>query len=269
MLRPSATFRAFALGGLFLASNCTAKHDPSAQPQASADRPVVPPHSSIDVLAREGLTIELELAALTVVDGVTLMTSEMRESVVSQAKVVQEQAVRAGRSIGAHILVLADRDMPSSALGDLLVVTTGVGVNDIALVVDNGHQRRSVPFNAPNTSIYGELPEVERARRLDIRFSVHRDGVEARVGHEGERRFPGPDLKAVAAFVAETKRAHPAEVVVTIHADADVTLQALVTVIDVVRGDGCELMGAFYGGPIPDACLFFVPILDIATQRDP
>ena len=51
--------------------------------------------------------------------------------------------------------------------------------------------------------------------------------------------------------------------------DGDVTLQALVSVIDVVRGDGCLLTGGFMGDPIPDVCLFFVSIVDVAPPRTP
>ncbi|MDC0676037.1 hypothetical protein [Nannocystis radixulma] len=205
-------------------------------------------------------------AALIVVDGVTRISPAFRDEIASQSE-AREQAARGGTMASGHILVLAGRDMPSSALGDVLVAGTRTGVTTYSLLVNDEPQRRSLPIYVPSMSFYGQSPEVERARRLDIVFTVHRDAIEARVAGEGEHRFPGHDFAAIAAFALQTKRAHPKEAIATLRVDGDVTLQALVSVLDAVRGEGCLLNDAFMGvGRIPDVCIFFSPIVEVATR---
>lgn len=256
--------RALVLGGLAAVFGCTAHERSADQPKAAVGGGIVPPRSSVDVLPLEGLTIEVPPTALIVVDGVTRISPAFRDELVSQSE-ARERTV--GNMAGGHILVLADRDMPSSALGDILFAATRTGVTSYSLLVNAEQQRRSLPIYVPSTSFFGQSLESERARRLDIVFTIHRDAIEARVAGEGEHRFPGHDFAAIAAFALQTKRAHPKEEIVTMRVDGDVTLQALVSVIDAVRGDGCLLHRAFMAVErIPGGCLLVAPIVEVATR---
>ena len=65
------------------------------------------------------------------------------------------------------------------------------------------------------------------------------------------------------------KKLYPREVVARFHVDGDVTVQALVSLIDLVRGEGCALLGPIIKGErVPDECLFWQPVVDLSPPLD-
>ena len=82
---------------------------------------------------------------------------------------------------------------------------------------------------------------------------------------------PGSDLKdfdrydyaALEAKAQEYKRLFPHETVVTISAENDIPLQAIIKTMDALRGGECKLMNAVSGNEeVPAECLFWSPIVE-------
>ena len=71
------------------------------------------------------------------------------------------------------------------------------------------------------------------------------------------------ELAELAEQVTKYKGFFPLETLATFRVDDDVSLQTLVSLIDLVRGgEACELSDAMTGAGIPEACSFWQASLD-------
>lgn len=175
----------------------------------------------------------------------------------------------------AHMRVLADRATPFATLGDALFTATKAGFTSFALTVQDDHQRRNQSFGVP-LAWFDYDRDIKISRPVEVLLRVRPDAVLASVAGGAEHTIPNRtacdpppagchDLAAITDFAARTKELLPNEVVVTLRVADELPLQAVVAVIDAVRGPGCRLSRAVKGEKVPDDCLFWQPILD----RDP
>lgn len=72
------------------------------------------------------------------------------------------------------------------------------------------------------------------------------------------------DLHGLESAVRRHHASYPDAFLVTVVVDPLVTMQQLVTTLDVVRGRSCDLAEAHMGGEIPDDCHLWQPILESA-----
>lgn len=70
------------------------------------------------------------------------------------------------------------------------------------------------------------------------------------------------DYAALEAKAKQYKAAYPNEVVVTISAEANIPMQALIFTMDALAGRTCKLAKALKGEKIPDDCYFWQPIVE-------
>ena len=179
------------------------------------------------------------------------------------------RAERAGTSMRARVSVLADRSTPMLTILDAAYTATGAGFTAFELLVHDGDELRGLPFK-----ITQDLPpqddEWSREKPLDLLYVVHADSVVESItnlstpGRSGGTTYSrsGADLARLSHRVKQLKALFPSEVVAHYHVDPDVTLQTLVSLLDLVRGEGCELIGPYRGEQMPDACMFWRTVLD-------
>jgi biopolymer transport protein ExbD len=235
------------------------------------------PRGTSDVPLSSGLELRLSPNSLTVGRTAVLPLAAGRPApgaFVDGISPALTDAITPRIGDAARVLVLADRRIPMSTLRDALFTADRAGAVELALLVDDGRELHGQPISPP--SEWQPLPpgtKVERA--LKVLFSVHIDAVELRIADGSPHAFPRPercapppagchDLAAIAARVAELKAFYPNEVVAIFRGDADLPLQALISVIDAVRGPQCRLAPALRGEKVPDDCLFWQAIIDVA-----
>jgi biopolymer transport protein ExbD len=254
---------------------CTdARRPPS--PDDAAGR-WTPPHGTIDVAPEPGEALLISPDALSVGAVAVLPLARRRlppAGVVRHVSPALRDALTglAGPAAG-RLHLMADRDTPFLTLIDAVFTATRSGFTDFDLVVHDGTTLRAQPFATPKHWRPPDDSVCAGARDLELRLVVRADGVDADAGGEQVARFPRPstcdaggvcqDLAGIAALAARLKRLAPNEVVVTLQVDGEVDVQTVVAVLDAVRGEGCRLAPALAGGAIPEACLFWQPILDL------
>lgn len=174
----------------------------------------------------------------------------------------------------AHATILADRATPFATLGDTLFTATKAGFTSFTLVVHAGDERRGQFFGVP-LAWFAYDRTIKITRPVEVLLRVRDDAVVTSIGGGSEHTIqnrstcaPPParchDLAAVTDFAARARQLLPHEVVVTLRVDGDVPLQAVVDLLDAVRGPDCRLSRAVVGGEkVPDTCLFWQPILDL------
>ncbi len=75
--------------------------------------------------------------------------------------------------------------------------------------------------------------------------------------------FERYDYAALEAKAKEYKRLFPHETVVTISAENDIPLQAIIHTMDALRGQDCSLMPSVSAGEeVPEECMFWSPIVE-------
>lgn len=194
------------------------------------------------------------------------------------------RAERAGTTMRARVSVLADRSTPMLTILDAAHTATGAGFTAFELLVHDGDELRGLPFK-----ITQDLPpqddEWGREKPLGLLYTVHADSVVGSIANQSTPgRGPGitytrsttcapnahdcHDLAALVKRVKSYKSMFPSEVVATYHVDPDVTLQGLVSLLDLVRGEGCALIGPYRGESMPDECMFWRTILDLNPPLD-
>jgi hypothetical protein len=175
----------------------------------------------------------------------------------------------------AHLVVAADEATPFSTLVDIAFTANQAGLPTLELVARHDDGLVGLPLTVPIEWL--EVPEGRHIDRdLSLVFIVHPDRVE--VGTSGwmsTKRFDAlascepslagcHDHEAIGAYATQIKSLFPHETVASFRVHGDVPVQTFVSLLDTVRGGAdCSLSNAMAGGPIPDACLFWQPILDL------
>lgn len=120
----------------------------------------------------------------------------------------------------------------------------------------------------------GDQPDdgVIHCRGVTLEVAITHDGFFTKIDGSSWSRVgtaaAGLDHGALAATATAWKREHPHETVAFVSAEADIPYGALVATLDTLRGRECRLAGALSGEEIPEACLFWQPIVrDRAPNR--
>lgn len=247
-----------------------------------------PPRSSFDAPIRGGTRILVTPTQLAVDRTAVLslhagcpapdafvrhVSPALREILERNAERGRVDARAEGREWEARATITADLATPFATLADTLFTATKAGFSEAELVVFGVRELRAMPVSPP-LSWFPRDPDRRRERPLELTFAVHRDSVEASVGRITDPTTvpnlpscePPPtgchDLEAITAIAKDMKTQYPHETVATFRVDDDVPLQALVSLIDAVRGEDCRLLMAIEGEEIPAECLFWRAILD-------
>ncbi|MCX4246359.1 hypothetical protein [Paraliomyxa miuraensis] len=258
-----------------------------------------PPRSSSDRILDTGTEIRITSDRLSV-EHVPLLTLHagrptpdafvdhvapaLRDTLVVHAERARRSARNEGVDPSARILLLADHATPVGTLFDTLLTAARAGLREAQLVVLFGRDEpRALPLTVPRARLSPELdPDHDLDSELDgteqpleLTFIVRRDGVEARAhGMSPPNVFPNRpscepppggchDLEAIASFAKQLKALFPHETVATFRTDDGVPLQALVSIIDAVRGgESCRLLPMMLGEEAPPECLFYQAVLD-------
>lgn len=69
------------------------------------------------------------------------------------------------------------------------------------------------------------------------------------------------DYAALEATAKQLEAEAPHETTVTLRSKNDIPMQVLIATMDALRGSECDLTGVEDGDPIPEACLFYQPIV--------
>jgi hypothetical protein len=179
-----------------------------------------------------------------------------------------------GASGDARLVVAVDEATPFSTLVDIAFTANQAGLATLELVARRGDGLVGLPLAVP--AAWLEVPEgMHIDRELSLVFAVHPDYVEVGTsGGTSPKRFDAlascapslagcHDHEAIGAYATYIKQLFPHETVAIVRVHGDVSVQAFVSLLDTVRGGaGCTLSDAMAGGPVPDACLFWQPILD-------
>lgn len=250
---------------------------------------ITPPRGTFDLPLRGEPTLRISPTAIFVRDEPVLaltngrpapgqfvdhVAPSLRDALAALATSEQALAATQKSAWHARLTLLADRSTPSSTLADILFTALKAGFADFDLVVQDGRLLRAQAIAHPFAWLDPD-PDIRYERALEVLFAVHRDSAEVSVARAPARAFPPSracdppvatchDLAAITAFAAELKQRYPNEVVATFRADGEVPLQAVVSLLDAVRGPSCRLSGAIERGEkIPDECLFWQAILDV------
>jgi biopolymer transport protein ExbD len=170
------------------------------------------------------------------------------------------------------LVLVADRATPFATIVHIAFIAAKLGFTTIDLVVHHENGLRRLPLSPPLAWL-DRPADLRHERVLELLFIVHRDNVETRVpGRTVSFAAPAScdpppagchDHQAITRFAAELKQQLPNETVATFRVDGDVSLQAVVSLADAVRGNGCWLAEAYAGGELPETCLFFQAIIDL------
>mgnify|MGYP001172519518 CR=1 FL=1 len=74
--------------------------------------------------------------------------------------------------------------------------------------------------------------------------------------------FERYDYAALEAKAKQYKAAYPTEVTVTLSAEANIPMQAIIMTMDALAGRTCKIGKALKGEKIPDDCYFWQPIVE-------
>jgi hypothetical protein len=171
-----------------------------------------------------------------------------------------------------HVTLVADRATPFDTFADVLFTATKAGFTEADLVVYDGRELHGLPLHLPAAWLPPRQVDIRAAATIGLTFAVHRDAVETRATDVEPQLFPNPaacepspsgchDLEAIAAFAEQLQQRFPYQAVATFRVDGDVSLQALVSLVDAVRGQACHLRDTqtIY---MPPECWFFLPVVD-------
>lgn len=245
---------------------------------------LTPPRSTAHLRERGGTELRIASAQLSVARQPVLtlasgrpepdafayhVSSALRAALETDADAARAKAERDGTEWEPRLLVVADRATPAGTLTDALFTATKAGFRDVDLLVRADRGLRSLPVVIPRAWLprSGEWGDA----RPHVAFVVHRNAVEIHVGNEPPRSFPAPaacepahgschDLPAIDTFVEQMIH-NPKDAMAVFRVDADVPMQALVSLMDTVRGDGCPAPDD-RGYSFPEQCRFHWVLLD-------
>ena len=261
-----------------------------------AAQDLAPPLGSIDLPPADGPELRISPTTLSV-DGAPVLTlvngrapaaafdhhvAPALQTIFTEiSRRAREQADRTGVPWSWNISILADRATPMITVVDSMYTASKVGIFSFELLVHDGDELRAQPISAP----YSWLPpsdEIREERPLKLQFEVHGDSVVASTdserdpsGHENlgtrynrtactSRSEDCRDMADLAEYLLKLKNLYPREVVARFHVAGDVTVQALVSLMDLARGEGCALLGpVIKGQKLPDECLFWQAVVDL------
>lgn len=238
---------------------------------------LVPPRGAIDLQPRSGGP-ELRVSPTMVsVDGAPVLSLEggraapgvfvghvsgsLRTALAASFARARAQAERAEVGMDSELAIVADRYTPFATLGDAMYTARKVGFETFSVVVHDGSELRGLPVGVPLE--WSPPDDVIRELRLKYVFVVTPEAVTARLEGREEARFTQPAGAAIAAHAKLHKALYPNLSVATLRVDGEVPLQAVVSLIDTLAGEGCRLLEAVRGGRIPDECLFWQAVLDL------
>lgn len=266
---------------------------------ALAGEDLTPPQSTSDAPQEGGVELRISPtmlyvegeAVLPLVRGRAMtdaftghVSAKLRGAFAEAGRRRHVRAGRAGTTMRARVSVLADRSTPMLTILDAAHTATGAGFTAFELLVHDGDELRGLPFKITQDSPPQD-DEWSREQPLGLLYTVHADSVVestgslstpgrspgvsySRSGTCAPNSFDCHDLATLGKRGRHYKSLFPSEVVATYHVDPDVTLQTLVALLDLVRGEGCELIGPYKGERMPDECLFWRTILDLHPPID-
>lgn len=184
-------------------------------------------------------------------------------ALTAEAWRMRVQAERAGRPWDDTLRLLVDRATPCSTVLDVAFTAVKAEFTAFQLVVHDGGELHGLTFSPPITW-FPATDELRGHDDLNLQFVVGTEDVEAIVGaaRDGGKRFPQPAGAAIADYVKRLKAVFPNEVVARYRVADEVPLQALVSLIDTVSGETCEIGRALRGEAVPADCLFWQVVLD-------
>jgi hypothetical protein len=198
----------------------------------------------------------------------------LQQALATRAEHEREYAEREATPGQARVNIMADRATPSRTIIATILTARETGHAYPELIVIDEGGLHAIPLYRPDVEPLPH-PHMRYERPLAFTFVVHRGFVEARAeGMTSPEVFPNRpscapppagchDLEAIATFATKFKALFPHESAVILRVDGDVPLQAVVALIDAVRGEGCHAWGSFERGEeVAPECLFFRPILD-------
>lgn len=254
-------------------------------------RAILVPRSTSDIPRGSGAEVEIRMDGVRIggveavelregrpVDGafVSRTSPPLSAALARQARVHAPPAEPDGlRDVPTPRLhVLADARAHQAALAGVLYTAAKSGFFDFELVVDGADGANAVPLAVPRSW----LPPLPDGTHVCVGASITIElGVDTARGFtEGAppieipaRADCGPadhgclDLAGLAAWTASIKAAYPHETAVSVRVDDEVTIQGLVSAIDVLRGRECRLRGALLGGEaVPEACRLWQVVVD-------
>lgn len=171
--------------------------------------------------------------------------------------------------------VVADRATPVGTIVDITYTASRMNVRLFELVVQGEHGLVALPLFVPFA--WTEPPEREELERaLELVVVVRGDDLEVLLPGASPTRLPAlagcepsiagcHDHAALEAHITQLKHAFPHETEATFRVAADVPVQALVSLVDTVRGGkACALASSVTEGEeIPPQCLFWQATLDL------
>ncbi|MCA9715313.1 MAG: biopolymer transporter ExbD [Myxococcales bacterium] len=98
-----------------------------------------------------------------------------------------------------------------------------------------------------------------RAREAGAK--VHDDGKPSVIPNRGGVGAEHLDYPALASQLRDLKAAYPSTFTITVTAEQDIEMDALVRTLDTVRGDGCSLRKMQQGEEPGEACMFWNTII--------
>jgi biopolymer transport protein ExbD len=250
------------------------------------------PFSSIDVPPRGGTAVRITATELFVDDTSVLTLDSGRPApgtfvqhvapALQQALAARAEHGRthAERELGmpwpARVELVADRATPFGTIVDVVFTATAAGFDETELVVRSdevvtlAEGLRAIPLPRPGAELVPH-PHLRPEHPWRFILFVHRDFVEAAA--DKSRRIPNlpgcepssslcVDRETIAGMSKQLKMLYPRETEVTLRVDADVPLEAVVAIVDAVRGEGCHLRPSLEGGEVEPECEFFRPIID-------
>lgn len=256
---------------------------------------VTPPRSTSDVAPRDVTELRISPTAIAL-DGVDLVPlaggrpapgvvvrhiyPALQSALADLARRGNAEAERTGRPWPALLSLVVDRATPFSTLGDALYTATRAGIGDYELLVHDGDELRAQHIATPLAWLPPD-DAIRCGKDLDLTYFVRPDAISVASGRPPATPalIPPPadcdpaltgchDLAAIQADARKYKALFPMEVVATFRVADDVPLQALVALIDAVRGEGCRLTPPLRGEKVPDECLFWQVVVDTDPPLD-
>jgi biopolymer transport protein ExbD len=136
----------------------------------------------------------------------------------------------------------------------------------------------AVTVSSPHSAVAASRdkpPEKPPEERLDLKVFISEEGFRISTANQAAAvpdiplakpgapmdDFERYDYVALEAKAKEIKQRFKHETIVTLSAENHVSMQVLTSAMDAVRGSDCKLSSLEADAPMPEACLFFQPIV--------
>lgn len=264
--------------------------------EALAARGVTLPQGTIDLLPQGGPGVWISATAVSVDDVAALpltrgwpsvglladhISPELREALTDLHRRGRAHAERHGIAWDARAQVLADRATPMATFIDTLYTATRAGFRSFELVVHDGEQLRGLPLAVPDAWFSPVAEKRDDSESIYLRLEVRAGTVTASMAQMSLAGLPQgggrvytrepcdpldancADLADLEEFLRNMKRLYWRDADATFRLDRAVTLQALVDLVDLVRGEDCVPPRSSERDLPTDDCLFWRAMVDL------